>query len=52
VEIQASVTKAVAASSAMLLVVSTQTVILTVGSEDGFREGEHMPGRLKPSNAA
>jgi hypothetical protein len=21
---------------------------LTVGSEDGFREGEYMPGRLKP----
>jgi hypothetical protein len=42
-----SVTKAVAASSAMLLVVTAQTVGLTVGSEDEFREGEHMPGRLK-----
>ena len=21
---------------------------MTVGSEDGFREGEHMPGKLKP----
>jgi hypothetical protein len=36
----------------MLLVVTAQTVVLTVDSEDGFREGEHMPGRLKPGNAA
>jgi hypothetical protein len=40
-----SVTKAVAASSATLLAVTAETVVLTVGSEDGFREGEHMPGR-------
>jgi hypothetical protein len=32
----------------MLPLVTAQTVALTVGSEDGFREGEHMPGKLKP----
>ncbi len=36
----------------MLLVVTAQTVVLTVGSEDRFREGEHMRGRPKPGDAA
>src|SRR5215471_20579948 len=32
----------------MVPVVTAQTVVLTVGSEDGFREGERMAGKLKP----
>jgi hypothetical protein len=32
--------------------VTAQTVVLTVGSEDGFCEGEHMRGRLKLGNVA
>jgi hypothetical protein len=39
-----SATKAVAASSAMLPLVTAQTVDSDVGSEDGFRDEQHIAG--------
>jgi hypothetical protein len=43
-----SATEAVAASSAMLPLVTAQTVAFERGSEGGSRDVEHLAARLKP----
>src|SRR5258705_275348 len=44
-----SATKPVAASSAMLPLVTAQTVAFERGSEDGFRDEEHLAGKAPES---